>query len=170
MDIAFFVKKYRNDVDWNYIVDQFGELKFEDFGNVVFTAVEQWFGVKSPIQLRSIQEEVMESFTNYTLEGGVFGKIGRDSSINYLKNNNRDSDKVSKLSTLINRMFPSADTIEKRYTYLQRKHWLLPVAWVHRLFKTRETWGEHAAQAKKIMNANDTEVLKMRQMYKELGL
>ena len=67
-------------------------------------------------------------------------------------------------------LFPSANKIETRYTYLQGRHWLLPVAWVHRLFKTRSSWGDHAKQAQDIMNADTEEILKMRRLYKKIGL
>ena len=57
-----------------------------------------------------------------------------------------------------------------RYTYLQRCPWLLPIAWVHRFFRTRETWGQHAQEAKSILNTDSFSVDKLRQVYRDLGL
>lgn len=170
IDIAFYVQHYRDTLDWNYIKEQFKILKFEDFGNIVFTAVEQWFGVASPIKLRPITEEVMDDFLSFTLEGGLFGKVGRESSVVYLKQKMDNEGHFSKGKVLMHRMFPSAADLESRYTYLQGKHCLLPIAWIHRLVKTRNKIGYHAHEAQGILKAEDEQVQKLGRMYKEIGL
>ena len=68
------------------------------------------------------------------------------------------------------RLFPSAKSIESRYTYLQDKPWLLPAAWVHRLIITRDTWRRHAREAQNILSADLTEVQKIKDLYDQLGL
>lgn len=170
LDIAFFIKRFGEELDWKYFQEQIRILKFEKFVNIVFASVERWFKVNIPIKLKKISDETYEFFTEFTIQGGVYGKEGRDTSLNYLKNQDRSSDKVSKTRTLVNRLFPSASTIEKRYTYLQGKHWLLPAAWMHRLFKTKSTWGMHAVEAKGILNADEKQVIELRRLYKEIGL
>lgn len=86
--------------------------------------------------------------------GGTFGFVGR----------------VSGLISLKNCLLPKAVSIESRYTYLQGRHWLLPVVWGYRFFKTRNTWSYHAKEAKSIMNTDTDEVLKLKRIYKEIGL
>ena len=171
LDIAFYLQKYRDIIDWNHFKEELKVLAFEDFVNMVFSAVQKWFGVESPIELRPIDDEVMDNFLDFTLDGGTFGHYGRDGGLDALKKDSRnDTEEVNRTRTLLRRAFPSASTIESRYTYLQGKHWLLPVAWVHRLIKTRDSFGEHVQQAKSIMETDDEEVLKLRRMYKEIGL
>ncbi|MDO4492006.1 MAG: nucleotidyltransferase family protein [Lachnospiraceae bacterium] len=170
LDIAFFLKHFGDTLDWEYIRQQFAILKFEDFANITFTAVEQWFGVKAPIELRDIPEEIKDSFLEFTLEGGVFGKAARDPGLTYLKNEDRSSETVSRTATIMKRLFPKAANLEKRYTYLKGRHWLLPVAWIHRLFITKGKIRYHAQQAQSIMQTDDEEVLKLRRLYKEIGL
>lgn len=83
---------------------------------------------------------------------------------------NRNGPPVSPGITLFHRVFPSAETIERRYTYLQGHRWLLPVAWIHRVFRNRDQWGNHAKQAKKILNADEEQVRQLKKIYAEIGL
>lgn len=171
LDIALYLKKYRDQIDWQHFQQEIHKLAFEDYVNMVFTAVEQWFDVPSPIPLRPVDASVMEDYLDFTMDGGVFGQVGHSSGDNWLKRDDRnDTENVSKWKTLLHRLFPSADTIETRYTYLKGRHWLLPFAWVHRLVRTRSSWSDHAMQAKDIMNADTEEILKLRRLYKEIGL
>lgn len=170
MDIAVFVQHFGDSIDWNYIVGELDKLQFRDFANMVLTVVEKYFEIKSPITLKEIPEEVVEDFMEYTMQGGIFGKSNRDSGVVALKKQDRNEETVSKTATLIRNLFPSASSLEKRYTYLQGRHWLLPVAWVHRVLRTREKWGQHVQQAQNIVNADTEEVLKLKRIYKEIGL
>ena len=170
MDIAVFLKHFDNQLDREYLTREFSKLRFEDFSNMVFSVVQRFFAVESPIPLREVDPQILNDFMNYTMEGGVFGHAGRDSGLNSLKNDDRDSDKVSRVSTLLHRVFPAAKNLEKRYTYLQNKPWLLPAAWVHRFIITRSSLGEHAKEAASIMNTDPDDVRKLRRIYKEIGL
>lgn len=166
LDLAFFINHFADNADWAYIENELEELKLEDFANFALTVVEKSFGVESPIELREIEAETFEDFMDYTMNGGVFGHVGRDSALVTLKK----SDEKSRTATVMRRLFPKAETIERRYTYLQGNHWLLPVAWAHRFFKTSSSWSEHANEAKGIMNTDDEEVQKLKRIFKEIGL
>lgn len=170
LDIALYIKEYRGEIDWKHFCGELEVLKFEKFVNIVFTAVERWFGVESPIPLSPINEEIMTDFLDFTLDGGVFGFIGLDLGVNDLKKELRGGQTPDKGKTLRNRMFPSAASIESRYTYLQGRHWLLPAAWIHRFLRTREKWGQHMAEAKSILNADEEKALRLKRVQKEIGL
>lgn len=71
---------------------------------------------------------------------------------------------------LMNRLFPAADTIQNRYTYLQKYPWLLPAAWVHRLVKTRGRFHDHTVEARGILSANKEAVQKLSRVYEAIGL
>lgn len=155
LDIAFYLKRYRDEIDWEHFRKEVDTLGFNRFVNVVFTAVEQWFGVESPIQLTPIEGKLMVDFLDFTLDGGVFGFIGREPGLNDLKKVNRSDDTVDRRLTLIHRMFPPASKLESRYTYLQGRHWLLPVAWFHRFIRTRDKLNQHLSEAKGIVTADE---------------
>lgn len=170
MDIAVFLQHFENELDWVYLQKELEKLCFIDFVNMVLTVVQQYFGVVSPIALRSMDAQVLDDFMEYTMSGGTFGHVGRDSGVLALKKQNRKDEKISRPKTFIMRLFPSAESIESRYTYLQGKKWLLPIAWVDRLFRTKNAWRYHAKEAKSIMNTDTEEVLKLKRIHKEIGL
>ena len=102
-----------------------------------------------------------------TADGGVFGQIGLDSGVNTLKD---QAEGTGRIHAVFRRMFPLEQTISSRYTYLQGRSWLLPVAWVHRVVRTWGKLGGHAAEAKDILSADEAEVRRQRRMLQEIGL
>lgn len=170
MDIAVFLQRFGNELHWDYLRKELEKLCFTDFANMVLWVVQEYFGVENPIPLKLVNAQVLEDFMEFTMAGGIFGRVGRDSGLVYLKNQDRNDENVSRAKTFISRLFPSAERIESRYTYLRGKHWLLPVAWVHRFFRTKDTWANHAKEAQSIMNTDPNEVLKLKRIYKEIGL
>mgnify|MGYP002540032957 CR=1 FL=1 len=170
MDIAVFVKYFGDTLDWDYVQKELDTLCFTEFANMVLTVVQDYLGVRSPFPLQRIDQQVKEEFMEYTLAGGVFGYFGRDSGLVSLKKQDRNEEGVSRGKTLIHRLFAPASELEKRYTYLQGRHWLYPVAWIHRLFKTKGKFDVHMKEAQSIMYTNTEEVLKLKRIYKEIGL
>ena len=170
LDVAAFIRHFATDLDWQYIRQELEKLQLLDFANAVLTLVKHSFGVESPLPLEPIAEDTWNTFLEFTLSGGIFGQVGRDSGSNSLKTQNRDTQKISRLGTFAKRLFPSAKTIQSRYTYLQDKPWLLPAAWIHRLIITRDTWHRHAQEAQNIISADLTQVQKIKELYSQLGL
>ena len=170
LDIAFFLKHFGDSLDWAWFQGELMKLNFYDFTNMVFTFVKREFGVESPIPIRPVDEQTYQDFLEFTMAGGTFGKFGRDSAIIQLKNQDISEESVSKGKTLLRRFFPPASKIERRYTYLQGKHWLLPVAWIHRVFKNRDLIGQRMEEAQNIVTADTEEVLKLKRIYNEIGL
>ena len=171
MDIAVFIQHFGEKLDWDYVQKELEALSFTDFSNMVLTVVRDYFGVDSPFPLKEIAQQVKEEFMEYTMEGGVFGHFGRDAGLVSLKQQDRNEEEnVSRSKTIFRRLFAPASELEKRYTYLQGRHWLYPVAWVQRLIKTRDSLDAHVKEAQSIMHTETEEVLKLKRIYKEIGL
>lgn len=170
LDLAVFIEHFGNKVNWAYVKEQLEELQLYDFYCTVMTAIKKWFDVDSPIELKEVSEKILEEFFVFTVEGGVYGQVNRERGINALKQKGTDEQTASRTGVVLHRLFPPVESLEKRYTYLQKKHWLLPIAWIHRLFLTRDTWGMHAREAKVIMSIDSEEVQRMRKIYKNIGL
>lgn len=170
LDIAFFVRHFGNSIDWDWIAKELEKLCLADFANMALSSVQRWFGVESPLELKPIPDQIVDDFLEFTLEGGVYGHFGRDKSLVFLKQQNRNAEDVSKVKTLIYHAFPPAKVMENRYSYLQKHRWLLPAAWVHRLAGSRKEWGRFANHTKNIIYADEEEVLKLKRIYKEIGL
>lgn len=169
LDIAVFLKYYGNSLDWDYVNQELHTLKLYDFAGVVFTAVEQWFHIPSPIEHPSISDEVLEEFKIFTMEAGVFGHFQRESGVNALKRAGDDA-AASRTKLLLTRAFPPAEQIKSRYTYLQKRPWLLPAAWIHRLIKNRGSLASQAHDAQVILTADTREVQRLQDLTRNIGL
>lgn len=138
LDVAAFVLHYGENLDWESVSQELETLGLRDFANAVFTVVQTCFDIKSPIVLKQTDKTVLADIVELNMKGGIFGRNGRDSGTVSVREESRSGEDVSRIRTIANRLFPSAQTIRSRYTYLQDKPWLLPAAWIHRLIKTRE--------------------------------
>lgn len=170
LDIAVFVKYYEKTLNWDSVEEELHILSLWDFANMVLHVTEKYFGIRSPFAGRPVDPEVMEAFLELTMEGGIFGLIGMDAGITSLKKESRVRGGFSRLGTIKNRLFPAAETIETRYTYLQKKPWLLPVAWIHRLAISGSSFREHTEEVRGILSADQKKVEKLNRICKEIGL
>lgn len=170
MDIALFIKHFGNSIDWDYIKESLTDLKLYEFSCVVLAAVRDWFGIVLPMDIKEVSADVMEEFTEFTLEAGVFGYVNRERGINTVRKEMGSDEGASRASIILKRLFPKASDIEKRYTYLKGRHWLLPAAWIHRLFRTGDKWREHSHEAHVIMSAGTDEVERLNKVHRDIGL
>ncbi len=170
LDLAAFLLHFGETIDWDQIRAWTEELELYDFCCTALTAVRNWFGVSCPMELHPVPDSVMEEFLEFTLEGGVFGYVNRESGVNVLKQAENEEGSVSRAGMILKRLFPPAAEIETRYKYLQNRHWLLPAAWVHRLFKTRRELALHRHEAGVILTADDSEVQRLARLSDEIGL
>lgn len=170
MDIAVFIRHFGQELDWDYVQRELRTLCFSDFANTVLTVVQRYFGVESPISLRGMDKALLDDFMEFTMEAGVFGKAGRDLGLIHLKCQNRNEENVYRTRTFLRRLFPSAVSLEMAYPYLKGRHWLLPVIWLRRLLRIRNHWRRNLKEAHSIMSTDKEEVLKLKRIYKGIGL
>lgn len=170
LDLAFFIRHFGDSLDWDWVVQELEKLRLTDFANVALAAVERWFGVECPFPLAGVADEVLEDFTEFTLSGGVYGYVGRDHGEMFLKQQNRNEADVSRFRTLLYHAFPPVRILVNKYAWLEKYPWLLPVAWIRRLIDRRGEWGRFASNTRQILSADEKKVLKLKRIYKEIGL
>lgn len=169
MDIALFIKNNPEVFDWTFVEEQVKTLKLNKYTDYLFSAVENWFDIKCPPH-NQCGDEILEHMLRITVMGGTFGKDHADPGVMKLKAMSRISGKDSKLSALINMVLPPASSLKKRYTYLEDKPWLLPAAWVHRIFVNRQKIGLETKIAKKVLHANMSDIEDRDSVISEIGL
>lgn len=170
LDLAAFIRHFEKELDWDFVRRELENLSLTDFAATVLAVVQDCFGVDAPLAVQSVDEDVWNALMDFTMEGGVFGHCGRDSGTNALKSGSRGKENASRLATFTKRLLPNAKSIQTRYTYLKRRPWLLPVAWIHRLVITRGDWRFHAEEAQYIMTADLDEVQRLKWLYEKIGL
>ena len=131
--------------------------------------VEKWFEIKSPIPLKAVDDAFMDEFLTFTLNGGVFGHNSKAAKLSEVRKNSK-GESVKRVDTLLKRAFPSADTIKSRYTYLDGKPWLLPVAWVHRFFIKKGSTAGYLQESKEILSTDKKDIIELNDFYHKIGI
>ena len=170
LDLAFFIRHFGRSLDWAWVAGELEKLNLTDFGAVALTAVEHWFGVECPMELKPVDREVLGDFTEFTVSGGVYGYVGKDQGELFLKQQNRNGEDVSRFRTLMHHAFPDAKILVNKYAYLERHPWLLPAAWAQRLIDKRKEWGRFADSTRQILSADEEKDRTLKRIYKEIGL
>lgn len=170
LDVAVFVQHYGDSLNWVRIEEELELLHLRDFANVALHVVQEYFGIPNPMEARPVNPEMVDFFMEITMEGGIFGIVGQHAGVASLKEESRSHGEFSRVGTIMNRLFPTADTIQNRYTYLQKYPWLLPAAWIHRLVKTRGRFHDHTVEVRGILSADKEAVQKLSSVYEAIGL
>ena len=111
----------------------------------------------------------MDPFLNFTMEAGTFGHHNRSEAVAKLKNTDEASS-AQRVHQVLRGIFPKAATIRNRYTYLQDKPWLLPVAWGDRLIRNRNKLDRRVREIQDILETEDEEIRHLQEMMKQIGL
>lgn len=130
LDVALYVRHFDKTLNWEKITEEFTALRLMDFFCTVMNACRVWFGMETVCPLPGPDAETLDMLLSYTLDSDLFG-LSRDHGVIHLRN--AAEEKTSKARTIRRMLFPPADEIASRYTFLQRCPWLLPTAWVVRL-------------------------------------
>lgn len=168
LDLAFFIQ-VASEMDWPWIKKTIQDIGLEDFASYAFAFVKNVFDVQIPLFFKTPSDTDFNDFLDYTMEAGVFGFNDRSFGVVEVKNEIRGRT-ISKKGTLLHRLFPSAKTIESRYTYLKKCPLLLPVAWIHRFIITSNDTKRHYCQFEEIIAADKTEINRLKKMKDRLGL
>ena len=161
LDLALMIEKL--DLDYNWIEASLKTMGLTSFSNYTFGFLSQYLDCHVPIKYE-IPED-LSIFMEYIMQAGTFGHDGRDMGVSSLK----ESDS-SKYVQIVRYIFPKAKTIDARYTYLKKRPYLLPVAWVHRGVITISDTGHHISRALSMAKADEKEVDRLKKMNENLGL
>lgn len=162
-DIILFAERYGHRIDWEQILENCREIRADKFAAAVFRIGENHLGfdpdaARYPASWRAI--EINETaMLQDLLASGVYGgaELSRQhSSTITLTAAAAQKQGIKSPSGLMTSLFPPADAMKKRYPYLRKHPYLLPVAWGSRMVQygkeTRKTKDNSAADAIKIGN------------------
>ncbi len=171
LDVALMIKKCGQDMDWRYVEEEFGKLHLTDLYHTVMQAVSQWFEVALPVEIPDVQKSTLDYLAMYTLEGDLFGKTN-DRWLIQRRNKECKFENVfiEDDDSLISRIFPSADYVGRRYAFVRRYPWLLPVGWMLRMLSFLSRSKKRKYEQKRLAEVQDEDVQKYDQFMKEIGL
>lgn len=160
-DIVLYANAYGSQIDWLRMLEQCKAIHAEQFASALFRIGSRYLTfdpVKAcyPKQWQEIQVDELPMLEDL-LDSGVYGSANRSrlhSSTITLNAVSAQKKGKKAGNHLFKTIFPSAKELSGRYRYLERKPFLLPVAWMDRILhyrkETAKTQGNTAAESIKI--------------------
>ena len=121
-------RKNTENLDEDYIGAELEKLKLYEFYVNIMATVDVWFHDAAP-------SEKTDLITDVIFASGVFGtNLNRKIAETLILKKETTSIENAKRQRMISMIFPSLENMKFRYAFLEKLPFLLPVAWVMRLF------------------------------------
>ena len=133
-DIGLWARAYHDEIDWQRLYDQCASVHAATFAAAAFRIARDYLGIKFDLPAPWDASLGVEPLLHATLCGSVYGSNdytrlhSSTVTLNAVKAN-RTGEKSSVLSTV----FPKREYLERRYPYLKKRPYMLPIAWVQRI-------------------------------------
>ena len=133
-DIGLWAREYHDEINWQLLHDQCASAHAATFATAAFRIAKDYLGIDFDLPALWDSSIDVEPLLHDTLCGGVYGSNdytrlhSSTVTLNAVKAS-RTGEKSSVLSTV----FPKREYLERRYPYLKKRPYLLPVAWVQRI-------------------------------------
>ena len=133
-DIGLWARSYHAEIDWQRLHEQCESVHAATFAAAAFRIARDYLGIEFDLPAPWDGSIDVEPLLHDSLCGGVYGSNdltrlhSSTVTLNAVKAS-RTGEKSSVLSTV----FPKREYLERRYPYLKKRPYLLPVAWAQRL-------------------------------------
>lgn len=133
-DIGLWARAYHAEIDWQRLHEQCESVHAATFAAAAFCIAGDYLGIEFDLPAPWDGSIDVEPLLHDTLCGGVYGSNdltrlhSSTVTLNAVKAS-RTGEKSSVLSTV----FPKREYLERRYPYLKKRPYLLPVAWMQRI-------------------------------------
>lgn len=133
-DIGLWARAYHAEIDWQRLHEQCGSVHAATFAAAAFHIAGDYLGIEFDLPAPWDGSIDVEPLLHDSLCGGVYGSNdltrlhSSTVTLNAVKAS-RTGEKSSVLSTV----FPKREYLERRYPYLKKRPYLLPVAWMQRI-------------------------------------
>ena len=164
MDLLLYMKEYKEKIDWEKYNSLMKKLGYDTLIRVVKGIGVKYFGME--FQDAITEGHGLPELLEDCEIGGVFAKNEKERARFFSIYTKRRSGKGT-LSYLVYRffksersvfamLFPPAEAIKERFSYVKKHPVLLPVGWIHRFIQIfLKTKGEEAAKTEKDRIEND---------------
>lgn len=133
-DIGLWARAYHDQIDWQRLHDQCAGVHAATFAAAAFRIARTYLGIDSDLPAPWNSDVDVEPLLHDTLCGGVYGSNdytrlhSSTVTLNAVK-----ASRTGEKSSVLRTVFPKREYLERRYPYLKKRPYLLPVAWVQRI-------------------------------------
>lgn len=133
-DIGLWAHAYHEQTDWQRLYDQCASVHAATFAAAAFRIASDYLGIAFALPTPWEASIDVEPLLHDTLCGGVYGSNdytrlhSSTVTLNAVK-----ASRVGKKSSVLSSIFPKKEYFERRYQYLKKHPYLLPVAWIQRI-------------------------------------
>ncbi len=178
MDLLLYMQEYNDEIDWGKYNSLMKKLGYDTLIRVIKGIGVKYFGMDFADAIT--EGHGMEELLEDCEIGGVFAKNEKERAQFFSIYTKRRSGKGT-LSYLMYRffksersifalIFPPADAIKERFSYVKKHPVLLPVGWVHRFIQIAlKTSGKETEKTEKNIKENDIITRRIR-MAEKLGM
>jgi len=133
-DIGLWAQEYHEQIDWQRLYDQCASVHAATFAAAAFKIARGYLSIEFNLSAPWEASIDVEPMLHDTLCGGVYGSNdytrlhSSTVTLNAVK-----ASRVGKKSSVLSSIFPKKEYFERRYQYLKKHPYLLPVAWIQRI-------------------------------------
>ncbi|NLD27087.1 MAG: nucleotidyltransferase family protein [Acholeplasmataceae bacterium] len=173
LDLCVFAHK--EEIDWRKVEELLQKAELEKFAKTMFWLGREYFGTDNFPLLGGFEPEagVLEIFTDYLVRSGIHG-LGSDFNpfVSRMVKESRSSNDLHKgrRQTLFRIIFPKVSVLKASYSYLNRHIWLLPWAWLSRLFRLAFKQRKSSIMKIKKLKIKDDALIEHRDLIEKIGL
>ena len=133
-DIGLWARAYHAEIDWQRLHEQCESVHAATFAAAAFRIARDDLGIEFDLPALWGDAVDVEPLLHDSLCGGVYGSndLTRLHSSTVTLNAVKAS-RTGEKSSVLRTVFPKREYLERRYPYLKKRPYLLPVAWVQRL-------------------------------------
>ena len=133
-DIGLWARAYHVEIDWQRLHEQCESVHAATFAAAAFRIARDYLGIDFDLPMPWDASIDVEPLLHDTLCGGVYGSndLTRLHSSTVTLNAVKAS-RTGEKSSVLRTVFPKREYLERRYPYLKKRPYLLPVAWAQRL-------------------------------------
>ena len=133
-DIGLWARSYHAEIDWQRLHEQCESVHAATFAAAAFRIAREYLGIEFDLPAPWDGSIDAEPLLHDSLCGGVYGSndLTRLHSSTVTLNAVKAS-RTGEKSGVLRTVFPKRAYLERRYPYLKKRPYLLPVAWVQRI-------------------------------------
>ena len=115
-------------LDWDLIRGELEKLRLLEFWENISGLIDLWFEAGE-------ENELSAFLTEYIFASGNWGQMEERFLSLLLRKERKDPNHTKPTGYILARLFPSAETMKQKYTFLEKAPWLLPAVWAYRPMK-----------------------------------